>query len=48
MKKTKSENEKSSKKQDTTPKKKVKEKKAETEYENTAADDYLDWLSDQW
>ena len=40
--------EKISKKEDSSDKLKKKEKKAETEYENTAADDYLDWLSDQW
>lgn len=40
--------EKTSKKEDSSDKLKKKEKKAETEYENTAADDYLDWLSDQW
>ena len=40
--------EKTYKKEDSSDKLKRKEKKAETEYENTAADDYLDWLSDQW
>lgn len=40
--------EKTYKKEDSSDKLKKKEKKAETEYENTAADDYLDWLSDQW
>lgn len=41
--------EETSKKEDNTDNKsKKKVKKAETEYENTAADDYLDWLSDQW
>ena len=41
--------EETSKKEDNTDNKsKKKVKKTETEYENTAADDYLDWLSDQW